>query len=111
MLAYKLKHRVDIQEIVYSIDSSSGAREPIWVSILDKLEPAAINPLSGKEFIASQSIQAGITTRITIRHRDNINATMRIVHGNTIYNIIAILPDPSLKRHINLMCDSGVNNG
>ena len=110
IIAYKLRHRIDIQQLAYTIDSNTGARSDSWTTFVAN-EPASIAPLSGREFIAAQSVQAGVSTRITIRKRDGIIPANRIVHGNTIYNIISVLPDPTLERHLTLLCDSGVNNG
>jgi head-tail adaptor len=33
---------------------------------------------------------------------------MRVNHDGTLYNIRAVLPDPTLKRHITLMCETGI---
>lgn len=110
IIAYKLRHRVNIQSLEHQIDSDTGSRVDEWITFVAG-EPASIAPLSGKEFIAAQSIQAGISTRITIRKRDGILPSMRIVHNDTIYNILAVLPDPTLERHITLLCDSGFNDG
>ena len=75
------------------------------------LLPAEIYPMSGREFVAAQSIQAGVNTKITIRWMDGIKPSMRVLHGDQVYNIRAVLPDPTLRRHITLMCESGANNG
>ena len=111
MIAYRLRHRIDIQELTYVIDSNTGARVASWTSILTKSEPASIVPLSGREFIAAQAVQAGVSTRITIRKLDGLKPAMRIVHNGTFYNILAILPDPTLERHLTILCDSGFNDG
>ena len=110
IIANKLRHRVDIQSLGHVIDSQTGARSDAWTNFLTK-EPASIAPLSGREFIAAQSIQAGVTTRITIRKHDGILPSMRVLHNGTVYNIQAVLPDATLERHITLMCSSGVNDG
>jgi SPP1 family predicted phage head-tail adaptor len=115
MLSPKLRHRVDIEERTEGLDSE-GRQEENWDSILTSEEsgqllPAAIVPLSGREFVAAQAVQAGVTTRITIRWRAGITAAMRVVHGADVYNIKAVLPDPTLRQHLALMCEVGVNEG
>jgi SPP1 family predicted phage head-tail adaptor len=114
-LSQRLRHRVDIEALATSQDSDTGAESEAWDSILDsdaELVPAEIVALSGREFIAAQAGQAGITTRITLRWRTDLKAhSTRIVHDGTAYNIEAILPDPSLRGHVTLMCSSGVNVG
>lgn len=109
MLAPRLRHRVDIEQTAETRDSDGGVVVR-WDALLEK-EPAEIYPLSGREYIAAQAIQAGVTTRITINYHAGIVPKMRVVHGDDIYNIRAVLPDPSLRRHLTLMCESGVNDG
>lgn len=110
MIAYKLRHRVEIQALSHNIDANTGARGDVWTTFVAN-EPASIAPLSGREFVAAQAVQAGMSTRITIRKRDGILPSMRVVHNQTIYNVLAVLPDVSLERHLTLLCDSGVNDG
>jgi SPP1 family predicted phage head-tail adaptor len=110
MLAHKLRHRVTVQALEVSIDSNTGAQTETWVNFAQN-EPAEIYPLSGREFIAAQAVQAGISTRFVLRWRNDLTESMRIVHEGKYYNIKSILPDPSLRRHLTILCDSGVNNG
>lgn len=114
MLTPRLRHRVDIEDFVSIQDSETGAVSDEWASILasdEELVPAEIYPMSGREFVQAQSIQAGVNTKITIRWRSDVQPRMRVVHGADIYNIKAVLPDPTLRRHLTLMCESGVNEG
>jgi SPP1 family predicted phage head-tail adaptor len=113
-LPQRLRHRIDVQELITIQDSDTGAITEAWASILqsdEPLIPAAIYPLSGREYVAAEAIQAQVNTRITIRYRADIIPSMRVLHEAVTYNIRAVLPDPTLRRHINLMCESGVNAG
>lgn len=113
-LAFRLRHRVDIEEFSTSMDSETGAVTEAWASILadgSPLIPAEIYPMSGREFVAAQSVQAGVTTKIVIRHIAGVLPSMRVIHGSKKYNIRAVLPDPTLARHITLMCEDGPNDG
>ena len=107
--AGKLRHWVDIQEPLESRDSEGGV-EVLW-EIFARV-PAAIEPLSAREFVAAQSVQSRVTTRITIRHLDGITAKMRIEHGSKIYNIEGILADKeSGLEYITMPVSEGVNEG
>ena len=110
MTAPRLRHRVDIQDFDTVQDSETGAVEETWVDV-DTDVPAEIWPMSGREFVAAQSIQAAVNTKITIRYVDGITPRMRVLHGYDVYNIKAVLPDPTLRRHLTLMCEVGVNEG
>jgi SPP1 family predicted phage head-tail adaptor len=110
MIAPRLRHRVDIQNFASVQNSNTGAVTDTWTDLFEEV-PAEIMPMSGREFLAAQSIQAGVNTKIVIRWIDGVEPRMRVVHGSTIYNIKAVLPDPTLRRHLTLMCEAGVNEG
>ena len=55
---------------------------------------AAIEPLSARDFISAQAQQSEVRGRITIRRRENINASMRILHRGLAYQILGVLNDP-----------------
>lgn len=54
----------------------------------------AIEPLSGREFIASQAVQSEVAGKLVARKRTDIDATCRGVHNGTVYQVEAVLPDP-----------------
>jgi SPP1 family predicted phage head-tail adaptor len=105
MQAGRLRHRVAIERSVSTRDDFGGVVES-WQNLATVW--AEIHPLSGREFLAAQSTQSGVTTRITLRELPGITAAMRVNHDGTLYNIRAVLPDPTLKRHITLMCETGI---
>ena len=107
-LAHRLRHRVTIEQLATTRDELGGVVES-WATVT--IVPAEVWPLSGREFVAAQATQAGVTTRITIRYQAGIEPAMRVTHDGAIYNIRAVLPDPTLRRHLTLMCETGVNNG
>ena len=107
MLAPRLRHRVTIQNFTTTQDSNTGAITEGWADFDDNV-PAEVWPLSGREFVAAQAVQAGVTTRITIRYQTGILPRMRVLHDGQTYNIQAVLPDQTLRRHLTLMCERGV---
>jgi SPP1 family predicted phage head-tail adaptor len=108
--AGELRHRVQIQEQVVAQDSSGAVTvtwedfgTPVW---------AKIAPLSAREFVQSASDQNKVVARITVRYRDGILPSMRIVHGSKYYNITGVLPDQdSGLEYLTLPVSTGVNNG
>lgn len=108
-----LRHRVVIQRPIQG-QSPTGAPEPlIWQDVFPGRKIAArVNPLSGREFITANQIKSSVTTRITIRHFEGVNAEMRVLFRGKIYNIQAVLADnDSGLEYDNLMCIEGVNEG
>lgn len=111
MRAGDLRHRIRFQKMVSGMDPET--MEPIeaqWVDVATLW--AAVNPLSGREFIHAKSVQSEVVGRIVIRYRTDIKAAMRGIEGDRIYNIQAVLPDPkSGREYLTLPYSEGVNDG
>jgi len=100
----RIEHKVTTQD-------SNGDIVTGWQTFADKV-PAAIEPLSARDLIAAQAVQSEVVARITMRYRPGLLASMRIVHGSTIYNIAGVLPDPvSGVEYITVPVSAGVNEG
>lgn len=111
MKAGRLRHRVDIEEQQYSQDPVTGEVTTTWVPVWWGV-PAAIEPLSAREFIAAQAVQSQVTARIVIRFREGLTPTMRIVHNGRVYNPAGWLPDPDSGRvYVTAPCSEGVSDG
>lgn len=104
-LAPRLRHRIQIQSMTAIRDEHGGVQE-VWTPLHASV-PAEVVPLSGREFIAAAATQAAIVARITIRYMVGIVPAMRVTHDGSIYNIQAVLPDPTGRRHLTLMCEAG----
>lgn len=121
--AGKLRHRVRIEKYDYVRDSHgdviqdpySGAVSQEWVEIAEVW--AAVEPLSAREFVQSQSMQSQVSARIVIRHRDDLDASMRLVHvrknrPDVIYNPAGFLADKdSGLEYLTIPVSAGVNEG
>lgn len=104
----KLRHRVRIEQLVRTIDDNGDAIE-VWATLATVW--AAIEPLSAREFVASQSVQSGVSARITIRYRSDVRPSMRLIHGSKVYQIEGVLSDKdSGLEYITLPCTEGVPN-
>lgn len=110
MDAGRLRHRVTIQSVTETRDTTTGAIATSWADVATVW--AAVEPLSGREFLAAQANQAEVVARILIRYRDDVTAKMRVVAGSKVYNIRAVLPDKeSGIDHLTLMVAEEVNDG
>jgi SPP1 family predicted phage head-tail adaptor len=114
----RLRHRVRLQRQVDHEDSS-GEVVRMWEDLdlsdssTDGKVAAAIEPLSGREFVAAQQINSEASVRVTIRWRPGIESSMRVVHESypgspaltDIYDVLAALADPVINRRwITLLC-------
>lgn len=120
----RLRHRVAIQERVETQDPNSGDITYTWQNVrlgfADEWSsiPAAIEPLSAREFVAAQATQSKVVGRVMVRARPGLLAKQRVVHRNTrtnvttIYNIEGVLTDPdSGLEYVTLPVSTGPNEG
>ena len=105
--AGKLRHKVELQEKSIAQDPVTGEMQTTWVTVAETW--AEIVPVSGREFLAASAEQSEVRGRITIRYRDGVDASMRVVHRGMYYNILAVMRDAeSGKEHLTLMTGEGV---
>lgn len=110
MRAGKLRHRVTIQRPGKTQDPVTGEIKNGWTDVVTVW--ASVEPLSVREFIASEAGQSEVSARITIRYRAGITAKMRIKHRGQIFNIQGVLADPkSGLEYLTLPVSAGVNDG
>lgn len=105
MRAGTLRHRVQIEHKAETRDSYGGVTAA-WAVFASSV-PAAILPVSGREFFAAEANQAEVSAKIVLRDLSGLKPSMRILHGGHQYNIRAILPDATLARHVVCMCERG----
>lgn len=109
MEAGDLRHRVSLSYPDQVQDATTGAVSPSWVMIAEGV-PAKIEPLSVARFLGAQQLQSEVSVVVTIRWRPNLRHDMRIVHGETVYDVVGFLPDRVSNRdYVTLPCKYGVN--
>lgn len=102
-----LRHWVQIQRPQIAQDPSTGEMVTTWVELASVW--ADVAPASGREFLAAAAEQSEVRGRITIRFRDDVDATMRVAYRGKWYAIVAALPDAdSGIEHLTLMVAEGV---
>lgn len=102
MRAGSLRHVVTIESQTKTQDST-GAIVVTWATFADSVR-AAVEPISGREFFAASQVQSSVNTRIRIRYMPDITPKMRVLHGETYYDIEAVLGDATGARELQLMC-------
>ena len=110
MQAGKLRHMVTLQEPVKEQNPITGAVINTWRDVATIW--AEVAALSAREFIAAQASQGEVTTRITVRYREDVTRKYRILFRGRVYNIEGALPDPrSGREYLTLPCSAGANDG
>ena len=110
MLAYRLRHRVTVQELVEVQDTTTGAVTREWEDFIADV-PAEVLTGAGKEFVSSGATQGEITARINMRWFPGLTQKMRIVWDTYQYNILSIETDMTGRQEYRLKCSSGVTDG
>lgn len=104
-----LTRRITIQQRQTGQDTF-GQQLAGWVDLLTCW--AEITPLSGRELMAAQAMQAETTHEIVIRYRPGITAAMRVLYQGRIFEIKAPPIDEStLHRRLTLLCAEGLTQG
>ena len=65
---------------------------------------AAVEPLTGREYIAAQAAVSEVTAKIRMRFRPWMTAEDRVIHDGTIYGIESVIDVRSANRELHLMC-------
>lgn len=108
-----LNKRITIQRKTSAQDEWGEPQESwqdvasVWANILTMTGRGFVN----QEVVAGGTEIARATTSIRIRKRSGIDATMRVVHAGTIYDIKAVLPDHEGDEYLDLAVAAGANRG
>ena len=110
MLAYRLRHRITVQELVEVQDTTTGAVTREWQDFLANV-PAEVLTGAGKEFVGSGATQGEVTARINMRWFPGLELKHRIVWQGLPYNITSIETDITGRQEYRLRCIGGLNDG
>lgn len=94
--------RVTLQRRVSGSDAA-GQPNTHWEPLVTVW--ASIRTMGGLEAIKSGAVTSIVQASIRIFWRDGITSAMRVVHGTTVYEIKAALPD-ARREYIDLVCEA-----
>lgn len=103
----KREHKVRIQAPTITQDPDTGEMETVWTTIAEPW--VDMNYQSVREFVAAAAEQSEVRGYALALFRDDIDATMRIVHRGKYYGILGVFPDNETGReHMTLALTEGV---
>jgi SPP1 family predicted phage head-tail adaptor len=97
MRAGLLRQRVTLQARAVTRDAT-GAEVETWADFAPNV-PAAVEPLSGREFWASQSVTSSAVVKVTLRHLDGVTVTHRVWWQGKAWNLRSVA-DPTGRREV-----------
>lgn len=102
-----LNHRVEIQYPQITQNPTTGEMVATWTTLA--MVWASVQFQSVREFRSAAAEQSEVRGYAVIRYRDDVDATMRIVHRRKYYGILGVMPDnDSGKEHLTLALAEGV---
>ena len=96
-----LKHPVTLQRPARAVNEK-GRPITTWEEVAKVY--AAKADVSGREFYQAQAYHAEDVVTFTIRWRDDIQATWRLIHAGTPYNILEVNHLGYMRDFIRLKC-------
>lgn len=96
MRAGRFRHLVEIMRLVPAKDPSTGVVSESWV--LFKRMWASIEPLTGRDFVSADQVQAKVSSKVVMRWTSGILPSMRVHHDGHVYRIHGVVPDKKSGR-------------
>lgn len=101
MKAGQLDQRVTVERFT-STEDELGQPIETWAPLFTCW--AAVEPLTGREYLAAAALVSEVTARIRMRFRPWMTAQDRVVHNGTTYGIESMVDLRSGNRELVLMC-------
>lgn len=98
----QLDQRVTVERLVGDDVDMYGQPIATWTPVCTVW--AAVEPLTGREYLAASAFVSEVTTRIRLRYRPGVTVTDRVIHEGTIYGITSLINYKSGNRELLLMC-------
>lgn len=96
-------NRVVVIQTPTATQDAAGQPIPTWATLATVW--ANIRHLSGVESIKADAESSTVKASIRIRRGVAVDASMRVVHGATNYQIRAVLPDEIDRDKMDLVCE------
>lgn len=105
----RLKSRVTLQQPVLTPDGGGGY-ERAWEDVADVW--AEIAPFEARttqmETLQDMRLQSRLTHRITLRYRAGVTADQRILYGERVFNIRAVINPLEADAFLVVLAEEGV---
>lgn len=102
MQAGRLNRRCTLQSPSQSVDAI-GQPTPGWTDVATVWGDIRLK--SGLESIKAGAPVSTVPVSIRVRYRTDLDASMRIVHGSTVYAVKAVMPDVAGRQFTDMVCE------
>ena len=101
MRAGQLDQRISVERLQGGFDELGQPLPDTWAHLFDCW--AAVEPLTGREYLAASAAVSEVTARIRMRFRPWMTSTDRVIHNGTVYQIESVIDVRSANRELHLM--------
>lgn len=101
----RLRHLVEIQSATET-QTTSGEVSRAWAT--SKKVWASVQPLSGREFIQGQQVNADITHKCVMRYTSGVTPKMRLIHNARTLEIEHVINHDERDERLELLCKEAV---
>lgn len=96
-----MNKRVTVQRPVRTADGAGG-NEISWENVATVW--AALSPVSGKEDLVHGRLKGEVTHKVTVRYRSGLTTEMRLLLGDRVLDIRAVIDPQERHRFLDLYC-------
>lgn len=108
MRAGNLNKKVEIQNLGTTTNDFGEVEDGQWT--LFKTVYANILPVSGKEGFMSNTDFAKTSHKIRVRFFNGLNASMRVVYDNRIFDILSVINVAERNKEYLIVATEGIND-
>ena len=102
MKAGQLDQRVTVERLSGGVDELGQPLPDTWAPLFTCW--AAVEPLTGREYLAAGALLSEVTARIRMRYRPGITAADRVIHNGKVYGVTSVADVHSSRRELQLQC-------
>lgn len=102
---WSLRHRVNIQQRTPTLDAYGDVSSEEWTNVAEG-EPAAVEPLRGREFYAASQVSSDSPVKVVVRYNPGLTYTaqMRVVWEGRYLDIESASEERAEGHYIHLHC-------
>ena len=97
----KLRHKVELKHLSQT-QNTYGEPVDTWTKYADVW--ASIEPLSGRELLLAQQVNAELTLRVIIRYHSAMVVTDRIIKDSRTLEVVNIINKNERNEQMELLC-------
>lgn len=97
-----MRHKITIKSLSQT-QNQYGETSNDWVEVVSNVWSTK-EPILGREFFAAEAVQSKVEVKFRTYFLTGIDSSMRIYHGNDIYEILSCIDPKGQSRELLFYC-------